>query len=81
MCLGVPGRIIALDEEEPGLALVDSGGVRRRVDVSCVLPAEGAQALLGRWVVVHVGFALALISEEEALASLALIARMLEPPS
>jgi hydrogenase expression/formation protein HypC len=67
MCLGIPGRVVKrLDD---GLARVDVSGVRRDVSVAFTPEVEP-----GDWVLVHVGFALARIDEEEAQATLDLLA-------
>jgi len=66
MCLGVPGRI--LERVDGDLARVDFTGVRRNVNVAFTPDAEP-----GDWVLVHVGFALARIDEDEAQATLALL--------
>ena len=72
MCLGIPGRIVELRDRAGGLALVDVSGVRLEVSVALVdepdRPIEP-----GDWVLIHVGFALARIDEEEAEATLALL--------
>jgi len=71
MCLGIPGRIVAIVDAESMLATVDVSGVRRTVDVVCVAaPGRPLDDLVGAWVVVHVGFAMALIDEAEAAATL-----------
>ncbi|WP_113702734.1 HypC/HybG/HupF family hydrogenase formation chaperone [Nonomuraea lactucae] len=67
MCLGIPGELIAADDDNPDLAVVDVGGVRRRINVG-LLVEEDLRA--GDWVLVHVGFALSKISESEAQAVL-----------
>jgi hydrogenase expression/formation protein HypC len=76
MCLAVPGQILELLDD--GLAKVDFSGVRRNVSV--VFTPE---ARPGDWVLVHVGFALAQVDEDEARATLELlgdaIAAELEP--
>jgi len=72
VCLAVPAQIVAISDPVRALALGDSGGVRREIDLSCVLNERSPEALIGSWVLVHVGVALALISEQEARASLAL---------
>jgi len=72
MCLAIPARIVAISDNVRHLAIADSGGVQREVDLSCVAMDQPLTDLVGRWVVVHVGVALACISEEEARASLAL---------
>ena len=72
MCLGIPGEVVAAGER-PGLAAVDVGGVRRQVNVM-LLEEEGVQP--GDWVLIHVGFALAKIDEEEARLTLAHLEEM-----
>ena len=70
MCLGIPGQIVAITDAGRLMAMADVSGVRREVNVACV--AEGPlEALLGRWVLIHVGFAMSLIDEEEAAKTLA----------
>jgi hydrogenase expression/formation protein HypC len=71
MCLAIPGRIVARTDD--GLAKVDFGGVRRTVSV-----AFTPEAREGDWVLVHVGFALATIDEEEAQATLQLLGEAIE---
>ncbi|HEY6963024.1 MAG TPA: HypC/HybG/HupF family hydrogenase formation chaperone [Gaiellaceae bacterium] len=56
-----------------GLAKVDFGGVRRDVSVAFTPEVEA-----GEWVLVHVGFALATIDEEEAQATLALLGEAID---
>jgi hydrogenase expression/formation protein HypC len=69
MCLGIPGRIIAVTNEERQMAMADISGVRREVNVACV--AEGPlEGLVGRWALIHVGFAMSLIDEDEAAKTL-----------
>jgi len=63
MCLGVPGQVVELLPEHPHLAKVEVGGVRRNVNVG-LLVDEGVAP--GEWVLIHVGFAMAKIDEEEA---------------
>ena len=71
MCLGIPGRIIALDEGNPALATVEVAGVRRQVNISCIVDdAHPAQKCLGQWVLIHVGFAMIRIDELEAQRTL-----------
>ena len=71
MCLGIPGQIVAVADEEAMLCTVDVSGVRRAVDVVCVAePGRPLDALIGAWVLVHVGFAMSRIDEEEAAATL-----------
>jgi hydrogenase expression/formation protein HypC len=69
MCLGIPGQVITLTDETTGAATVLVSGVPRQVNLSMVLPDGIAP---GDWVLVHAGFALDKISEEEAQETLAL---------
>lgn len=63
MCLGIPGQIIDLVDDEHHFAKVDVSGVRRNVSVALVRP-EGIAP--GDWVLIHVGFAMSKIDEAEA---------------
>lgn len=69
MCLGIPGQIVAITDSARMMAMAEVSGVRREVNVACIAqgPAEG---LLGKWALIHVGFAMALIDEEEAAKTL-----------
>ncbi len=69
MCLGIPAQVIEIVDEERRLAKVDLGGVRRDVSIALL---EG-ECVPGEWVVVHVGFALDRIDEEQARETIALI--------
>lgn len=69
MCLGIPGQIVAITDRERLMAMADISGVRREVNVSCI--AEGdLEGLVGRYALIHVGFAMALIDEAEAARTL-----------
>jgi hydrogenase expression/formation protein HypC len=75
MCLGVPGKIIAITDSESLLGTVEVSGIQREVNLSCV--AEGdPQTLVGRWALVHVGFAMCLIDEAQAKETLAALVSM-----
>ncbi|MCQ4967685.1 hydrogenase maturation factor HybG [Atlantibacter hermannii] len=65
MCLGVPGKIIAVGEEIHELATVEVNGVQRQVNIALVCEDQ-PQDLLERWVLVHVGFAMSILDEDEA---------------
>lgn len=67
MCLGIPGQVVEFVDEGHHIATIDVNGVRRNVNVALVL-SEGLD--LGDWVLVHVGFALSKIDEEEAQSTL-----------
>lgn len=70
MCLAIPGQIIEMVDGERDVAKVDFSGVRRNVNVALVQP-DGA--CVGTWVLVHVGFALRMIDEQEAAETLRLL--------
>jgi len=67
MCLGVPGRVIAIaiDEENDNAGMtmgtVEFGGIRKQVCLECVPEVE-----VGDYVLAHVGFAISIIDEDEA---------------
>ena len=66
MCLGVPGKIIEIDDSKAlKMAKVDFGGIVREACIEYV-----PEANVGEYTVIHVGFAISLLSEEEAQASL-----------
>lgn len=77
MCLGIPGRIVELDSTHDKLAMVEVGGVRRQVNISCIVDeAHPPQSCIGDWVLVHVGFAMSRINEQEAAETLKLLNEM-----
>ena len=77
MCLGIPGQIVEIVDASNKLALVDVGGVRRAVNVAFIVDAEHTVAdCVGDWVLVHVGFAMVRIDEQEAAATLELLREM-----
>jgi hydrogenase expression/formation protein HypC len=63
MCLGIPGRIESIDGGNPHLARVDVVGVTRAINIG-LLEDEGVA--VGDWVLIHVGFAMSKIDEDEA---------------
>jgi hydrogenase expression/formation protein HypC len=63
MCLGIPGQIIDIVDDENSIAKVEVSGVKRNVSVALVRP-EGIGP--GDWVLIHVGFAMSKIDEVEA---------------
>ena len=67
MCLGIPGQVAEFVADNPDLAKVDIAGVRRTINVA-LLSEEGLD--VGDWVLIHVGFAMARIDEEEARMAL-----------
>ena len=74
MCLAIPGRVVEIVDELNRLARVDVAGVRRTVSVG-LLDGEDA-ARPGDWVLIHVGFAISKIDEEEARATRELLEAM-----
>jgi hydrogenase expression/formation protein HypC len=75
MCLAIPGQIVEIVDETNRLARVDVAGVRRNVNIG-LLDVDGASATAGDWVLIHVGFALSKIDEQEAHATLKLLEEM-----
>jgi hydrogenase expression/formation protein HypC len=64
MCLAIPGRIVEISSENRDSALVDVVGVRRRIDLGLL---QDDKPEPGDWVLVHVGFAMSKISEQDAI--------------
>jgi hydrogenase expression/formation protein HypC len=75
MCLAIPGQILEIVDESNRLARVDVAGVRRNVNIG-LLDAEGDGAGPGDWVLIHVGFAISKVDEEEAIATRRLLEGM-----
>jgi hydrogenase expression/formation protein HypC len=75
MCLAIPGQIIDVVDEERRLALVDVAGVQRNVHIG-LLDFEGDGVGPGDWVLIHVGFAISQVDEDEARATRELLERM-----
>ena len=74
VCLAIPGRVVEVVDESLRLAKVDVAGVRRTVNIGLF---EGDEAIEpGDWVLIHVGFAISKIDEEEARATVALLQDM-----
>ncbi len=71
MCLGIPAQIVEIVDREAGLAKAEISSVRRSVSVALCPEVE-----VGDWVLVHVGFALSRIDEDEARKTLALLEQM-----
>lgn len=70
MCLAIPSRILSIEGEN---ATIELGGMRREVSLMLV---EGAS--VGDWVIIHAGFAIEKLSEEDAQETLALIRGIME---
>ncbi len=69
MCLGIPGQIVAITDESRMMAMADVSGVRREVSYAPVLTGSPAD-LIGKFALIHVGFAMAIIDEDEAAKTL-----------
>jgi hydrogenase expression/formation protein HypC len=67
MCLAIPGKIVALLDEDRDTAMVEVLGVRRKVDLGLL---QDDPPVTGDWVLIHVGFAMSKIGEEQALDQL-----------
>ncbi len=77
MCLAIPGQVIEIVDPANRLARVDVAGVRRNVNVG-LLDGDGESGGVGPgdWVLIHVGFAISQVDEEEARATRDLLVRM-----
>ena len=73
MCLGIPGKLIEFVDTEACLAKVEVNGVRRTISVRLLADEPLA---VGDWVLVHVGFAMSRIDEQEARLTLAAVQQM-----
>jgi hydrogenase expression/formation protein HypC len=76
MCLAIPGQIVEVVDESNRLAKVDVAGVVRTVNIGLLDEDEGGGAVPGDWVLIHVGFALSKVDEQEALATRKLLEAM-----
>jgi hydrogenase expression/formation protein HypC len=70
MCLAIPGRIVEVLPGDLPSAVVDVAGVRRRVELGLLDDAT----TVGDWVLIHVGFAMSKISEEDAIDQMRMLA-------
>lgn len=73
MCLAIPAKVIELADDDSTRALVEVVGVRRHIDTGLLQDDPPAT---GDWVLVHVGFAMSKISEEQALDQLRTLSLM-----
>jgi hydrogenase expression/formation protein HypC len=67
MCLAIPGQVVEVVDEANRLAKVDVAGVQRNVNIG-LLDDNGGVGV-GDWVLIHVGFAISQVDEEEAIAT------------
>ena len=75
MCLAIPGQILEVVDETNRLAKVDVAGVQRNVNIG-LLDEDGTGVGPGDWVLIHVGFAMAKIDEDEAQRALTFLAEL-----
>ena len=74
MCVGIPGQIVRIDDADEMTATVDVCGVRRQINISCIVDDQHpAEACVGDWVLVHVGFAMSRIDAREAAQTLKIL--------
>lgn len=73
MCLAIPGKIVEIVDEAAQIAKVEVGGVRRNVNIGMLDPDDIG---VGDYVLVHVGFAMSKVDEEEAAKTLQLLDEM-----
>jgi hydrogenase expression/formation protein HypC len=78
MCLGIPGQIVEFVDPQHHIAKADVSGVRRNVNVG-LLTTGPERVDVGDWVLIHVGFALSKIDEEEAQATRQFLEQLGEP--
>ena len=76
MCLAIPGQVVEVLDPVNQIAKVDVVGVRRNVNVGLLSDGNGGGVGPGDWVLIHVGFALSKVDEEEAQATLSLLEQM-----
>ena len=67
MCLGIPGEVVELLDSNRHLAKIDVAGVRRNINIELL---GDENVVPGDWVLIHVGFAMAKIDEDEARRAL-----------
>ena len=70
MCLAIPGKIIEFIDLENSIVKVEIGGVKRNINTALLDPTE---IKIGDYVLIHVGFAMNKIDEQQAQATLKLL--------
>jgi hydrogenase expression/formation protein HypC len=78
MCLAIPGQIVEWVDRDLNIAKAQVANVRRNVNVGLLAETEDAIAI-GDWVLIHVGFAMSKIDEEEAIATRAFLEELGDP--
>ncbi|TFI52609.1 HypC/HybG/HupF family hydrogenase formation chaperone [Mastigocladus laminosus UU774] len=79
MCLGIPGQIIEITDQNNKLAIVNVAGVKRQINIACIVDDQHPpESCIGDWVLVHVGFAMNRINEKEATETLQILQEISE---
>jgi hydrogenase expression/formation protein HypC len=78
MCLGIPGQIVEIVDDQNHIAKAEVSGVRRNVNIGLLTEGDDA-AGIGDWVLIHVGFAMSKIDEGEARQTLQFLEMLGEP--
>jgi hydrogenase expression/formation protein HypC len=77
MCLGIPAQIVRIDDADRMIATAEVGGVRRQVNIMCIVDDQHPPAAcVGEWVLLHVGFALSRIDAAEAAETLRILGEL-----
>ena len=77
MCLGIPGRIVRIDDAAKKLATADVGGIKRQVNIACIVDdGRDPASCIGDWVLIHVGFAMSRIDEQQAAETLKILTEL-----
>ena len=76
MCLGIPGRVVSVHDIDNMIGMVDVSGIKREVNLACVADADSAEDIVGKWVLIHVGFAMSQIDKSEAMYTLKILNEM-----
>jgi hydrogenase expression/formation protein HypC len=76
MCLGIPGRIVAITDATRKLAIVDVVGVKREINIACTIDGRAVEECIGDWVLIHVGFAMSRIDERQAQETLRILTEL-----
>jgi hydrogenase expression/formation protein HypC len=77
MCLGIPGQITEITDTTNKLAMVSIAGVKRQVNIACIVDeTHPVESCVGDWVLVHVGFAMNRIDEQEAAETLEILQQL-----
>ena len=70
MCLAIPGKIVEIVDRDNAIAKVDVGGVKRNINIGMLTEEE---ARVGDYVLIHVGFAMSKVDEQEAQDTLRIL--------